>query len=176
MALITRVSRLFRADLHAVLDRIEEPELLLAQSIREMEEELTRDRQRVGPLQHEQRQLTAREREAEQSLQGLEEELDVCFESAREELARSLIRRRLETQRYRKVLAERRNALEQRLQALQARIEENRERLETMHQQTELLTGDEGATNEPWETPDIRIRDEYVEVAFLREKQKRSRS
>ena len=40
MALITRVARLFRADLHAVLDRIEEPDVLLKQAVREMEEEL----------------------------------------------------------------------------------------------------------------------------------------
>ena len=40
MTLITRLSRLFRADFHAVLDRIEEPETLLRQAIREMEEEI----------------------------------------------------------------------------------------------------------------------------------------
>ena len=38
MALITRFSRLFRADLHAVLDRIEEPDVILRQAVREMEE------------------------------------------------------------------------------------------------------------------------------------------
>ena len=40
MALITRISRLFQADFHAVLDRIEEPEQLLKQAIREMEDSL----------------------------------------------------------------------------------------------------------------------------------------
>ena len=34
MPLINRVSRLFRADLHAVLDRIEEPDVLLRQAAR----------------------------------------------------------------------------------------------------------------------------------------------
>ena len=33
MALITRVTRLFRSDLHAVLDNIEEPKILLKQAI-----------------------------------------------------------------------------------------------------------------------------------------------
>ena len=42
MALISRVSRLFTADVHAVLDRIEEPEVLLKQAIREMEDEVRR--------------------------------------------------------------------------------------------------------------------------------------
>lgn len=36
MALINRATRLFRADLHAVLDRIEEPDILLRQAVREM--------------------------------------------------------------------------------------------------------------------------------------------
>ena len=40
MALITRISRLFKADFHAVLDQIEEPEQLLRQAIREMEDDL----------------------------------------------------------------------------------------------------------------------------------------
>ena len=48
MALITRVSRLFQADFHAVLDRIEDPEALLRQAVREMEEELAHDEQRSG--------------------------------------------------------------------------------------------------------------------------------
>ena len=42
MALINRMSRLFTADVHAVLDRIEEPDVLLRQAIREMEEALER--------------------------------------------------------------------------------------------------------------------------------------
>ena len=50
MALITRVSRLFQADFHAVLDRIEEPDLLLRQAVREMEEELARDEQRIDSI------------------------------------------------------------------------------------------------------------------------------
>jgi phage shock protein A len=33
MALINRISRLFKADFHAVLDQIEEPEGLLKQAI-----------------------------------------------------------------------------------------------------------------------------------------------
>ncbi len=176
MALITRVSRLFQADLHAVLDRIEEPDLLLAQSIREMEEELLRDQQRVGPLQHEQRQLTTREADVEQTLGRLEEELEVCFESAKEDLARALIKRRLEALRYRKFLSRKRAALEQRLEAVQARIEKNRDRLGGMRQQAELLAGDDTSAQEQWEGPNFRVRDEDVEVAFLREKQKRGRS
>ena len=57
MALITRLSRLFQADLHAVLDRIEEPDTLLRQAMREMEEALDPDAQQIKRLQLEQGQL-----------------------------------------------------------------------------------------------------------------------
>ena len=40
MELINRIARLFKADFHAVLDQIEEPEALLRQAIRDMEDEL----------------------------------------------------------------------------------------------------------------------------------------
>ena len=48
MALMTRVARLFRADLHAVLDRIEEPEVLLRQALREMEDGVNGERRALA--------------------------------------------------------------------------------------------------------------------------------
>ena len=45
MTLLTRISRLFRADFHALLDSLEEPDVLLRQALREMEEEMLRDEQ-----------------------------------------------------------------------------------------------------------------------------------
>ena len=40
MTLITRLGRLFRADMHAVLDGLEEPTMLLRQAVRDMEDVL----------------------------------------------------------------------------------------------------------------------------------------
>jgi phage shock protein A len=178
MALITRVTRLFRADLHAVLDRIEEPDVLLRQAVREMEEELARDEQRIKVLTHEHGQLITRETDLEQSLSEIEEELDVCFESEKDDLARALIKRKLEAQRFLKFLSRKREALEERLAELKARLNENRARLDAMRQKAEVLT-EEQAPDHPedrWTTVDISVREEDVEVAFLREKQRRSGS
>ena len=178
MALITRVSRLFQADFHAVLDRIEEPEVLLRQAVREMEEELARDEQRNRMLTHEQRQLVIREKEIRQSLHEIEEELDTCFEAGNDDLARTCIRRRLEMLRLEKELSRKHGAASETLEELNSRLNENRARLESMRQKAELLAGenarDQSADN--WHIPDITVRDEDVEVAFLREKQHRSRS
>ncbi len=178
MALITRVSRLFQADFHAVLDRIEEPEVLLRQAVREMEEELARDEQRSKMLTHEQRQIVTRETELKQSLHDIDEELDTCFAAGNDELARACIRRKLEVQRFGQTLSRKREALRETLEELDSRLRENQARLESMRQKAELLAGesDRARPGDNWNIPDITVRDEDVEVAFLREKQHRSRS
>lgn len=175
MVLISRISRLFRADLHAVLDRIEEPDLLLRQAIREMEELLAEDEQRSRLLQQEQRQLTSRQNKLEQELQRIEEELEVCFKSDEEDLARKLIRRRLETQQFCEHLSEKRKTLEDSIVELSSQLEENRDRLDSMRQKAELLITEEQKhyPEDNWHMPDYRVADEDVEVAFLREKQQR---
>ena len=70
MALVTRISRLFQADFHAVLDRIEEPDLQLRQAVREMQYALEQDQQRLQLLQHEAEQLDKAARNAGEKLQG----------------------------------------------------------------------------------------------------------
>ncbi len=176
MALITRLSRLFQADLHAVLDRIEEPDALLRQAVREMEEALDLDQQQAGLLKHEQGQLVARQTELERSLARIGEELDICFDSGKDDLAQKLIKRKLEAQRFDSFLSRKSKVLEERLGGLTTRIEENRSRLESMRQKAELMAGAESSeqAEEYWTPPDLPIRQEDVEVAFLREQQNRS--
>ena len=58
MVLITRLARLFRADVHAVLDRIEEPLLLLQQAVREMEADLADNEKQLKLLHFESLRLT----------------------------------------------------------------------------------------------------------------------
>lgn len=178
MALVTRVSRLFRADLHAVLDRVEEPEVVLRQAIREMEEELTGDEHRVKLITHEQEQLITRASDIEHSLGDIEEELDVCFASEKDDLARVLVKRRLEAERLQKHISRKHDALQQTLTGLETRLKENRTRLDSMRQKAELLSEDKTPdyAEDAWGVPDISVQDEDVEVAFLREKQRRVRS
>ena len=177
MTLIARVSRLFRADLHAVLDRVEEPDLVLRQAVREMEEDLARDGRNREALLAELQRMAARDEEIERSLSGMEEELDVCFEAGKDDLGRALIRRRLEGKSYRATLARRREGIQEKLARLEKRIREHSAQLDAMRQKAELFTPREAEpfVGEPWDVPDPRVRDEDVEVAFLRERQRRAR-
>lgn len=174
MALITRLSRLFRADLHAVLDRIEEPDVLLRQAVREMEEALARDEHRLKSLAIEQGQLAARLKDIDQDLVDIAEELDICFASNKDDLARALIKRKLEAERFGRHLNRKRESLDESHSALRTRVEENRRQLESMRQKAELFAEEENAQpDDRRAAPDFTVRDEDVEVTFLREKQRR---
>ena len=176
MALITRVARLFRADFHAVLDRVEEPDILLRQAIREMEDDLAHDEKAYQRQRLEAEQLAKKAAELERSHSALNEELDVCFAAEKEELARTLIRRRLETERSLQLLSQRREVLDDQLERLAQRLGENRTRYESMRQKAELFDEQQ---REPdavpaWQGTDIRVREEDVEVALLKERQRRA--
>ena len=180
MALINRLSRLLRADLHAVLDRVEEPEVLLRQAVREMDTALAEDRRRAKLLEHEQGQLARREHEAGEALSRIATELDLCFEAGQEDLARRLVKRRLELERAREQLQRRHAAQDEVLSQLRQSIEENQARLDAMREKAELLA-EEDATRAPDHAGvagfgETAISSEDVEIAFLGEKRRRSQS
>lgn len=179
MALINRVARLFRADLHAVLDRLEEPELVLRQAVRDMEQALAEDQRQLRALELEQGQVAKRLANLDRALADLEPELDACFQAGKEDLARALVRRRLEAEQTRRVLVRRRETLADRHSELSARVAERRDRVEAMRQSAEVLAAEQAPTEpeERWAgVPESGVRAEDVEVAFLLAKQQRSKT
>jgi len=176
MALISRVARLFRADFHAVLDRVEEPDILLRQAVREMEDDLTRDQQRYRRLEQDREQMGSTEEDLQQRCTSLVEELDICFAAGKEALARTLIRRKLETERSLQLLARRQDALAVQRDQLARRLEENRSRYEGMRQKSKLYDEQnrDNAWQDSWQGIDVRVSEEDVEVALLRERQRRA--
>ena len=176
MALITRFTRLFQADLHAVMDRIEEPDILLRQAVREMEEDITRDEQRSKVIRHELARIKMRGAELDRSLHQIDEEIDLCFDSGKDELARGLIRRKLEAQQLHMVLSRKHETMQSNLDQITARLKENHLRLTAMRQKAELFAEENAGSgcDQPWPDSPVTIRDEDVEVAFLREKTRRN--
>ena len=175
MALINRFSRLFTADLHAVLDRIEEPDVLLKQAVREMEDELGKMQAGSRSLLQDLERLDTQGRADRALLSDLDEELDVCFQSDEEELARSLIKRKLEGERRLKIATARREAAINTRETLEASITENQDHLANMREKLELLV-DEALSSSPRDRVDVDInvgKDE-IEIAFLKEKQRRT--
>lgn len=182
MALITRLTRLLRADLHAVLDRLEEPEILLAQALREMEEAIAADEGSARALAKDQQQLALRRAEIARRLARIRDELDTCLSAAEEGLARTLLRRRLENERLDRLLEGRERELKgrgeelagqldarrRRLAEIRAKLRAEAEQVDFREPQTRAATGDDRHTDcSP-------IRDADVEIALLAEKRRRA--
>lgn len=176
MALVSRLTRLFQSDFHAVLDRIEEPDALLRQAVRDMEDALARDEQRVKHLHADRTQMTSRLDELQVSFTRLDEELDVCFAADEDDLAKGVIKRQLETQKLGAILERKKSTIEEELGDLEARTAENRGRLESMRQKAEMLAESEPVDGRFDPAPDVTVHADEVDVAYLREKQKRRAS
>lgn len=182
MALITRISRLFKADFHAVLDHIEEPEQLLRQAIRDMEDDLAHAEQRITLCAHDQDALAVRKSELENAIAQLDSELDLCFESEKDDLARALIRKKLEAERILKRLNSKHTANEQYLEEQRKLFDENTSTLESLRQKAELLaqrtpvSGGSEFDDIAWMAREMTVGDDEIEIAFLREKSQRSAS
>ena len=175
MALITRLSRLFQADFHAVLDSIEEPDIQLKQAIREMEFDLQQDEQALALLQHEHEQLVVLMDESKIKLNSFDEELDLCFSAKKDDLARDLIRRKLESETVFHDSEKHLNRIKASIGKLQQRIKQHRQQLETMQQKLALLVDENTSDTHTAQTVN-NIRAEDIEIAYLREKQKRASS
>ncbi len=175
MALVNRLTRLFQADFHAVLDRIEEPDLQLRQAVREMQFALEQDRQRSQLLRHEAGELARQARITRAALKAFDEELDLCLAADKEDLARDLVRRKLMAERQLEAIEQQAGQVESQMQSLGQRIEEQQQQLDSMKQKLDLLvTRDEIAGESIMPCGDT-VRGEEIEIALLREKQRRSK-
>jgi phage shock protein A len=184
MALITRISRLFKADFHAVLDQVEDPGTLLRQAIREMEDDLCAAELCQRQTHDEKDKLEVRRGELEQALGEIDEELDVCFESEEDQLARDLIKRKLQSHRLLKHLSTHLATVEKDMHLQRKSLEEKRAKLESMRQKAELFAerspknGSHRQTSDhiAWSPHELSVSDSDVEVAFLRERKRRIES
>ncbi len=184
MALINRISRLFRADFHAVLDQIEEPEALLKQAIRDMEDDLAGTEQRIALCAHDQEALSVRKSEFDTAIAEIDAQLDLCFESEKDDLAKGLIKKKLEANRIRKRLDAKHAANEKYLDEQRAMLDENRATLEGLRQKAELFaqrtpTRAEGGSefdDIAWLAKETVVSDDEIEIEWLREKSARSSS
>jgi phage shock protein A len=174
MALITRFTRLFHADMHAVLDRLEEPDLLLRQAIREMEDDVATQARRVKARELEQRGARARLDEIGRAEGRIAAELALCVDANNESLARTLLRRRLENERLARQIEQHLARLQQLAADDGAALEERRRRLESMRQRAAVLDVEPKSPESPrWERSDLTVTDADVDIAWLREQQKR---
>lgn len=177
MPLFNRFARLFVADCHALLDRVEEPQVLLRQAVREMEDELVDLRIREHAQRTALRHADEAVRAAETQLADLDLELDLCLAADHGDLARHLVRRKLEAQAALGALTARRDESFRLAEELAAAISRAATAVDSMRQKLTVLV-DTFAVPAPADVPPAAptISAADIDIALLRETQRRKPS
>ena len=175
MALMTRVSRLLRADVHAVLDRLEEPDVLLQQAIRDMEEVVAELRNRVNLARKERQQLRRRSEDVAQRASDLSQQLDAALSAGNEDVARSVVRRQLECKAFKATLDERMENLVQDIARQECVLSTHESELAALKQKADILTDSPDSYGADPVSPTAfgAVSDDEVEAALLREIERR---
>ena len=179
MTLTRRICKLFTADVHGLLDNLEEPESILKQSIRDMQREIERGEQALADLMRLESKQQAVIQRLDDQITGLGEQLGICFESENEDLARHVIRKKLETENRRRTAQRTVVDLSARKDEGQATLVEQKAHLQTIVEKMQAIMETQGASGAGDPThvaePDLfTVSDEDVEVAFLREQRQRA--
>ena len=175
MAILTRLARLLKADLHALLDRMEAPDILLQQSLRDMEAELQQAGQQQQQRQQQRQQMERLQHNLEQQLQQQQSELDLCLAEANDTLTRVLLRRTLETRQQLQLLQARQQDLQALIEQAEQELREQQAAFTNLQAQAECWLAPEQQTPQSTLTAP-QITDADIELALLKAKRERSLS
>ena len=93
MGIANRVVNIFKADVHGVMDQIENQGLLLKQYLRDMEEALNQKEARLAKKMALRNQTQKKYDKYDQQYRTLDHDLTVAVEMAKDDIARMLIRK-----------------------------------------------------------------------------------
>jgi len=93
MALLTRIIRLCKADIHGVMDQIEDQGLLLKQHLRDMEESLVQKETQLKKMGIKRDHARQEFQKGKKETDNLESDLEVAIKKDRDDIARMLIKK-----------------------------------------------------------------------------------
>ena len=94
MGILARMLRLCKADVHGVMDQMEDKGLLLKQYLREMEAGLKEKEAQLSQISHNCRQAESELSLRREEINKLEQDLDLAVRREKDDIARALIRKR----------------------------------------------------------------------------------
>ena len=179
MTLIARISRLFTADIHGILDSLEDPEVILKQAVREMESEIEQSTVRLKDLNKQQEQYLSAGARHHTKLEQLDQQLDLAFADNNEHLSKSLISKKLNFKQQLELIESQRQAIDDEKSEMTTKIEEHKEKLKSILDKLALFGDDNSRVRfDPFSDNDSAfngaITQEEIELAYLQEKQRRS--
>lgn len=176
MSLIYRIKRMVKSDLHAFVEGIEEKKWVLAQAIRDMEEELERLQAETESVGSKLALVRERIGSAETQEKSLEKDIDFSMREKREEIAKPLIKRLLLTQQSLSSLTEEEKKAQRELGACEAELKKKKEKYEEICARAEPLqiqrVNDDVFSSAARLVPQETCLEHQVELEFLRRLQK----
>ncbi len=175
---MSRIVRLCRADMHGVMDQLEDKELLLKQYLREMETDLRQKEVRRHQLDEDEKKLRTVREKANQEIIRLEEDLKLALRKEKDDIARLLIRRQHAKRNQSESFEQRLKMLREEQEKLSGLLDNQRIRYETLKARVEAICATEKnlgrrdfekvfTTGEG----DFTIEEEEIEIELLRRKE-----
>ena len=93
MGLLSRFTRLCKADIHGVMDQLEDKQLVLRQCLREMEEVLERKRGRLDALKDSLERYHQEKTQLKSDREKIEEDLHAAIHNEKDDIARLVIKK-----------------------------------------------------------------------------------
>lgn len=180
MTLLTRVSRLFKADVHGILDALEEPETILKQAVREMEEEIEQSRLHLKKLDKQIERSQALKKKLIVKLENSEQQIDYAFTENNEILIKSMLKKKLEINFQIETMEHRLLQLNDEKNELENEFNEQKDKLKSIIEKLNLFTDQPAycevnhADNLAEINTNHAISQEDIELAFLQEKKRRA--
>lgn len=178
MSIMTRMTRLFKADVHGVMDQFEDDGLMLRQCLREMETSLAARRAALG------RKINARDAarndltSRREEIAALEADIDMAIAKDRDDIARFLIKKQKPLSRHCSELAHHMENLDREIADAQAYLDKRRHQYDALKLRASQHLEREGDADWPrtgkWSAQDAStVTDEEVELELLRRKERR---
>lgn len=178
MGIFTRIIRIFKADIHGVMDQLEDQGLLLKQHLRDMEKALSQKEARLKKLAVSRRQIEQEMNKYQEDTKKIEHDLTVSIEKGRDDIARMLIRKLKPMSHHKDELERHLEAMEREIAQVQGTVEKQRLQYEQFQLKSKAF--DHKREQQEWETQmssvvpkhiSQDIPDEEVELELIQRKE-----
>jgi phage shock protein A len=178
MAMMTRLVRLFKADVHGVMDQLEDKGLLLRQYLREMETSLGQKEGQLSALSERMDRLSTHVQRHRAEMRKLDKDVDLALSKEKDEIARMLIGRHRDLEIAVGHLEEQVAATSQESTRLVETIRSQKLQYETLQARAEAWqqrSADEAffsaAQSFPGDRNPLDVRDDEIELELIRRKE-----
>lgn len=173
MSVMTRFYRIFKADLHGVMDQMEDKKLLLKQHLREMEAALDRKREELAGRTAVLEQYREGEARSRTEAERLRQDIVTALVKDKEGIARQLIRKQLALTHHLTELARLQEQQAQETGKLSEQLAEQERQYDRVRLQATTYLRRTESREFPWDHifNEPEISDEEVELALLKYKE-----